>query len=88
MGQAGAGVSIFLFAFAALLSWCFYGEQGIRYLGKGKTSVTVYRCCFVLFCFLGALYPSQSVWLLGDCCNGLMLLPNVIALPVAAKKGN
>lgn len=80
------GVSIFLFAFAALLSWCFYGEQGIRYLGKGKTSVTVYRCCFVLFCFLGALYPSQSVWLLGDCCNGLMLLPNVIALLLLRKQ--
>lgn len=74
------GVSIFLFAFAALLSWCFYGEQGIRYLHKGQRTVTLYRCFFVLFCFLGALFPSQSVWLLGDCCNGLMLLPNVIAL--------
>lgn len=80
------GVSIFLFAFAALLSWCFYGEQGIRYLGKSKTSVTVYRCLFVLFCFLGALYPSQSVWLLGDCCNGMMLLPNVIALLLLRKQ--
>lgn len=80
------GISIFLFAFAALLSWCFYGEQGIRYLGKSKTSVTLYRCFFVLFCFLGALFPSQSVWLLGDCCNGMMLLPNVIALLLLRKQ--
>lgn len=80
------GISIFLFAFAALLSWCFYGEQGIRYLGKSKTGITVYRCFFILFCFLGALFPSQSVWLLGDCCNGFMLLPNVIALLLLRKQ--
>lgn len=68
-----------LFALATLVAWCCYGREGLFYLtgGRGKT---VYALAAAVAAVLGCFLPVGTVFQLGDAMNGLMALPNVIAL--------
>lgn len=83
-GTVGAGLVTFcmiLTAYDTLLAWCFYGETCTAYLlGHGKVVRTVYRIIWLPFTMLGALGSLKVIWDVADTLNGLMAMPNLIAL--------
>lgn len=93
MGPIGVWIvtiTVTMFAFSTLISWSYYGEQGVTYLfGDKKVSITIYRYIFVFFVFLGAILKLQVVLNISDAVYGLLALPNMLAcfflLPVVKK---
>ena len=80
MGGRFVAVSIAVYAIAAMLGWCYYGQEALAYLGCGRAAVLLYRGLFTLCCLLGAIGRLAAVWQLSDLLNVLMALPNVLAL--------
>ncbi|MBN2030764.1 sodium:alanine symporter family protein [bacterium] len=80
----GAGLLMFcmiLTAYDTLLAWCFYGETCMAYLlGHGNVVRMVYRIAWLPFTMLGAVGSLRIVWDVADTLNGLMAIPNLIAL--------
>lgn len=70
---------IIIFAYTTLLGWSFYGERCAEYL-FGVHVITPYRILWVIAIPIGALFPLNPLWLLADVMNGLMAIPNLIAL--------
>ncbi|MDE7293604.1 MAG: sodium:alanine symporter family protein [Oscillospiraceae bacterium] len=69
------------FAFTTILGWDYYGERCLEYLsGKNKTAVTVYRILYIAAVFIGPYMTVSAVWTIADIFNGLMALPNIVAL--------
>ena len=82
VGGFGIAFSTVFFALSTMLGWAYYGEASVGYLFKNhaKTAITVYRVIYVIFVFVGAVAEINTVWLVADCFNALMALPNLIAL--------
>ena len=84
-------VGIVLFAFSTILGWSYYGERCIEYL-FGKKGIMPYKVIFVLILIIAPITALDLVWTLADIFNGLMGIPNVIAIialsPVIAKETN
>lgn len=81
-GNVGAGllaVCLTFFAFTTIIGWYYFGESNIRFLFKGKF-VNSYRGLVLLAIVLGTLGKVDLVWSLSDMFNGIMVIPNVIAL--------
>ncbi|HSW61608.1 MAG TPA: alanine:cation symporter family protein, partial [bacterium] len=78
-GNIVVTIGLILFAYSTLLGWCYYGEKSIEYL-FGEKSVKPYRAVFVALIFVGAISKLDFVWSLSDTFNGLMAVPNLIAL--------
>nr|WP_320011274.1 sodium:alanine symporter family protein [uncultured Desulfobulbus sp.] len=72
-------IGIALFAYSTILGWCYYGEKSIEYL-FGVKSVLPYRLVFIVFIGVGAMAKLSLVWNISDTLNGLMAVPNLIAL--------
>lgn len=72
-------ICLSLFAFTTILGWNYYGERCIVYL-FGVRSILPYRIVFLVLVGLGAFIQLEAIWLLADIVNGLMALPNLIAL--------
>lgn len=85
IGMPGSGflvsIGIILFAFTTLVGWSYYGDRSVDYL-FGKAAVKKYRLIYVLFILLGAIRPMDDVINFCDALNGLMAIPNLIALIV------
>lgn len=78
----GAGlltVGLILFAFTTILGWCYYGERCIEYL-FGVKSIKPYRLTYIFLVGIGAFLKLEAIWLIADIVNGLMAIPNLIAL--------
>ena len=74
-------VSLLFFAFSSILGWDYYGECCWRYLsGDRKVFLLLYRVFFLLVCMVGAAGNGRLMWSISDTLNGLMALPNLIAL--------
>jgi len=67
------------FAYSTILGWCYYGEKCASYLG-GEKVVPIYRVIYVVTVLLGAGVNLGLVWAAADVFNGLMAVPNLIAL--------
>ena len=67
-----------------MLTWSFYGGQAWEYL-FGKVAVIPYRILFLAFLYIGATGGLRLVWDVSDTLNGMMAIPNLIALLVLAK---
>ena len=82
VGGFGIAASTIFFAFSTILGWAYYGEASIGYIFKNhaKVAVGVYRVIYVAFVFIGAVAEINTVWLIADCFNALMAVPNLIAL--------
>ena len=82
IGGYGIAFSTVFFALSTVLGWAYYGESCVGYLFKNhaKTAITIYRIIYVIFVFVGAIAEINTVWLIADCFNALMALPNLIAL--------
>lgn len=74
-------LSLALFAFTTILGWSYYGERCIEFV-FGTKAIPVYRLIFVLMVALGGFLELQVIWKIADIVNGLMALPNLIALLV------
>jgi AGCS family alanine or glycine:cation symporter len=78
-GEQIVALSLSLFAFTTILGWSYYSERCAEFLFKEKI-VIFYRCLWVLVVPIGALMSLDMVWSIADILNGLMAIPNVIAL--------
>jgi AGCS family alanine or glycine:cation symporter len=70
---------IVLFAFSTIVGWSYYGETGVVYL-FGAVAAKPYRMVWLLFIYLGATGSLQVIWDVSDTLNGLMAIPNLIAV--------
>ena len=78
-------ISLTVFAFATLVSWCFYGEKSIEYL-LGKRSVPIFRIIYSSAAFFGAIMNISLIWDISDTLNGFMAIPNLAALLLLSDK--
>lgn len=74
-------ISLCLFAFATVLGWGLYGARCAQYLFGNKIWKT-FSAVQALTVILGALLNTGTVWLMAEIVNGLMSIPNLIALTV------
>lgn len=72
-------VCIALFATATVLSWSLYGCRCAEYM-LGTKAITPYKFIFIVFIIIGASMDLSLVWDISDTLNGLMAIPNLIAL--------
>jgi len=69
------------FAFTTILGWDYYSERCLEYLSGGRMGVVkAYRWLYILAVFIGPYMTVAAVWTIADIFNGLMALPNMIAL--------
>ena len=87
IGKIFISLSIILFAFATLVSWCYYGEKSLEYLTGGKY-IGVYRFVYALTAYIGSIMSISLVWEISDTLNGLMAIPNLAALILLSKQVN
>lgn len=81
VGGAVLMVCLAFFAFTTILGWDYYSERCLEYLTGGRLGIVkVYRWIYILAVLVGPFLTVSAVWTLADICNGLMALPNLIAL--------
>ena len=69
------------FAFTTILGWDYYSERCLEYLSHGNMKpVKVFRWLYILAVFIGPYMTVSEVWTIADIFNGLMAIPNMIAL--------
>lgn len=74
-------ICLVFFAFTTILGWDYYSERCLEYLTGGKIkTVKVYRWLYIACIFIGPYMTVSAVWTIADIFNGLMALPNLIAL--------
>lgn len=79
LGAVILTICLVLFAFTTILGWSYYGERCFVFV-FGSKHLTIYRWIFILMVGLGGFLKLDLVWILADIVNGLMALPNLIAL--------
>lgn len=79
LGPVFLTISLTLFAFTTILGWSYYGERCFEFL-FGVKRINIFRALFVLMVILGAFLKLELVWIIADIVNGLMAIPNLIAL--------
>ena len=72
-------VGLVLFAFTTILGWNYYGERCVEYL-RGVKAILPYRIIFICLIACGPFLKLEEIWVLADIVNGLMAIPNLIAL--------
>lgn len=72
-------IGLIFFAYSTTLGWCYYGEKCVTYV-FGDKSVPIYRVIYVATVMLGTVLSLDMVWAAADTFNGLMAVPNLIAL--------
>jgi len=72
-------IGLIFFAYSTTLGWCYYGEKCATYV-FGDKSVPMYRVIYVATVMLGTVLSMDMVWAAADTFNGLMAVPNLIAL--------
>lgn len=84
--QAFPGVGGFLvsfglvfFAFSTILGWYYYGSKCLEYIAGVKVK-KIFNAAFIGLIVVGAVYKADLVWAISDTFNGLMAIPNLIAL--------
>ena len=72
-------VGLLTFVFSTILGWSYYGEKAAEYL-FGSRVIKPYRILWVIAVMVGSVQPLAVVWTFSDIANGLMAVPNLIAL--------
>lgn len=74
-------ICLAFFAFTTILGWDYYAEKCLEYLTKGNMGpVKVYRWLYILAVLIGPFLTVSAVWTIADIFNGLMAVPNLVAL--------
>ncbi len=79
VGEKFIAIAILLFAFTTVLGWSHYGTKAFEYL-FGTKSTIIYKVIFVIMIVSGAVLTSSIAWDISDTFNGLMMIPNLIAV--------
>ena len=89
-GSVGADIclgAIILFGFSCLISYYTYAERAIEFLfGAGKTGKLLVKIFWLVAILVGSQTTLGIVWDIADTCNGLMIIPNLIALLLLSKE--
>ena len=78
-GNIFIAVCMLFFAFTTIVGWYYFGEVNVRAL-FGNKAVLVYSIIVIAFVLVGSTLKVDLVWNMSDMFNGLMVLPNLIAL--------
>ena len=79
-------ISLVFFSFTTVLGWAYYGENCWRYLtNNNKVIITIYKIVFILVTLIGSTGNGTLMWDIADTLNGLMAIPNLIALLLLSK---
>jgi AGCS family alanine or glycine:cation symporter len=79
IGSLTLTVGLLTFVFSTILGWSYYGEKAAEYLFGSKV-IKPYRVLWVIAVMVGSVQPLAVVWSFSDIANGLMAVPNLIAL--------
>ncbi len=80
-GNAFVAICLLFFAFSTIIGWYFFGESNVKALFKGKKSARmVYGVIALVFIAVGSFQKVSLVWDMSDMFNGLMVIPNLLAL--------
>ena len=79
IGGTIVSLGLAIFAFTTVLGWSYYGERCAEFL-FGIRVILPYRLLWLVAIMVGALGKLEIIWLLADVLNGLMAIPNLIAL--------
>jgi AGCS family alanine or glycine:cation symporter len=78
-GETIIGLSLLMFAFTTIIGWSYYAEKSIEYL-FGRKSVLPYKIIYLIMVFTGSVFSLDLIWNFADITNGLMAIPNLVAL--------
>ena len=78
-GGIMVSIAIMLFAFSTIMGWSYYAETAMTYL-FGVRVLLWYRIAWVLVVYLGSVGSLELVWSVSDTMNGLMAVPNLVAV--------
>ncbi len=84
MGTIIVVIATALFAYSTILGWSYYGEKAFEFI-FGEKLVKIYRVLFVCAVMIGAMMQLDFVWNFSDLMNGMMAIPNLIALLILSK---
>jgi AGCS family alanine or glycine:cation symporter len=79
VGPAVLTVGLLTFVFSTILGWSYYGEKAAEYL-VGPRVIGPYRALWVAAVMVGSVSTLPAVWAFADIANGLMAVPNLVAL--------
>ncbi len=82
-GRAGGifiSISLLFFAFSTIIGWYYYAETNVRYLFKSRYAVRVFQVLVICGVFFASFFKVDLVWNMADMFNGMMVIPNLIAL--------
>ena len=82
-GDIILSICIVLFAFTTMLGWSYYGERCAEFI-LGPKVIVPFRILWVIGVFLGTQMSLDLVWKMSDALNGMMAIPNLIALILLA----
>lgn len=83
-GSVTVVIATVLFAYSTILGWSYYGEKAIEYI-FGEKMVKIYRIIFIAIVMVGSMMKLSFVWDFSDLMNGMMAIPNLIALLLLSK---
>jgi len=86
VGPMLIAVCLTFFAFTTIIGWYYFGESNVHFLTDSKVAVGVYQAVFLLLIVAGTLGATDMVWNMGDFFNGMMVLPNLVALILLRQK--
>ena len=78
-GPKFIAISLLFFAYSTVLGWSHYGTKAVEYL-FGQKGTRVYKVIFVGMVVVGATMKLGLAWDLSDTFNGLMMIPNLLAV--------
>ena len=78
-GDVIVSLALAVFAFTTVIGWSYYSEKCMEFL-FGKRVILPFRIIWVVVLPVGAMVSLKMVWLVADIMNGLMAIPNLIAL--------
>ncbi|WP_313666747.1 alanine/glycine:cation symporter family protein [Arsenicicoccus bolidensis] len=84
IGGMGLTIGLALFAYSTILGWSYYGEKSLEFLfgrtGGTKYAILTYRLVFIAAVYAGSVGGLHAIWAIADTLNGLMAIPNLIAV--------
>ena len=73
-------ISVFLFAFATIICWGYYGKECIFFISKNNKLEKIYYCFYIITVFLSTYISLDAVWQSADFAVGTMTLMNLYIL--------
>lgn len=78
-GNTFLAIALIAFALTTLIGWSYLGERAVEFL-FGTRFLSLYKLCYIVMIYIGAVIPLGIVWQCTDLVNAVMIFPNVIAL--------